>query len=92
VTTAVDEDVEVIKFLDFEEELPCETGRNRCERAAVWLLRCRSCRWTLALCEPHREREAREADAAVLTVCPKCFMGSPTFEGQFEITPLRPRS
>jgi uncharacterized protein YbaR (Trm112 family) len=67
-------DLELIRLLDFEPEIPCEVGDCGAVAGFVWV--CPKCRHSQFLCGPHAEglRRKRERLAAGKTLaCRKCW-------------------
>lgn len=57
--TAVEEDVDVVELLDFEESKACEWDPPGCEREAQFLVLHNCCGYSYLACAPHVE-ELRE--------------------------------
>jgi hypothetical protein len=81
--TAVDEQLEAIKHLDFR--VPC--FRTACDRDADWYVICRMCEHTFARCEQHlaKERAIVAANPRWGVGCMKCRAVDVGFDELFNV-------
>jgi hypothetical protein len=72
---ALDNDTDILMFLDFEPEDTCKPANEECDRHADWESVWLCCGWVVPLCTPHKEQGEKwyaELSPDSKTICGRC--------------------